>query len=265
MHRRTQGQHAGDQEDRTPVDGAICLLHVEAAGQDHNRSADHRRDRNRSKVEHDRHNDAKHDGAGKRCPSGIGRLFAERCQYQEVGVRLEQLQAIARPQEQQRVTDLQSFIGQFRAHRFALTPDAREFDAVALAKVEFTDGAPSKRAARVQRGVHQGKALGFESRDVGRHLGVDLEILQAAKDVKVAVLALEQQQVTAQQNLVAPWHDGQFAVPEDRKQSKVEDFGEATLGQCFTDESAVFRQANDEHPLVRLVFLGQPLLGKDVN
>jgi len=50
----------------------------------------------------------------------------------------------AKGAQQQRVADLQAFVGELSTDRRALTPDASEFDTVAFAKIQLTNGSASQ-------------------------------------------------------------------------------------------------------------------------
>ena len=98
-----------------------------------------------------------------------------------------------------------------------------------------------------------------------RNLGVDIQFLQASQDVEILVLALNQQQVTADEDFVAARHDFQLAVAKDRNHTKVEHVSEAALLKRGLRQVAVLRQAHDKNSFVGTVLFFEFLARQDLH
>src|SRR5690606_8045523 len=126
----------------------------------------------------------------------------ERSEQQEVRVSLEELELLARPDQEQRVAELDRAFLEVGPERFALAPDRGELEAVLVAEREIRDALADEPRAGVEGRLDDAQAVGLEH-VVGRlAVALDLELLQAAQHVEVLLAALDQQQVAALQRQI---------------------------------------------------------------
>ncbi len=261
LHRDAERQHARDQKDRAPFDGAIGVLHAQAPREDHRRHADDRRDVDRQPARQYRRDDGDQDHRGDRRLRRVDRAPRQRRQHEEVRIAAQQPQAVPRTEQQQRVAELEHELVEVGADRLALAPDGDELEAVLLAKVDLDDRLAHELGAGLERRLDHAQAVRFEHVHVLLLVALDDELLQTAKHVEILLAALNQQQVAPLQRLVGFRHDPELALPEQREQPEVERVAEAAARQRLPGEHGLARHADDEDALLQAVHLADVGLG----
>src|SRR5690606_13065716 len=164
---------------------------------------------------------------------------------------LEELQLVARSDQEERVAELDRLLLEIGAESFALAPDRRELEAVLLAEREIRNALPDEPRAGIERRLDDAETVGLEHVVGGLAVALDLELLQTAQHVEILLPALDQQQVAALQRQIGLGHDRQLAFPKEREQAEVERVREAAAGERAAGERRVARHANDEDALLQ--------------